>query len=241
MALALLAGGWILGGAGPPRGWAAWRRSHLRARSVPAAAWRWAGLAGAAGTIGLAAGWVLLSRASAFAPNALPDPTGYAKSLWIPMLAMACAVAPLGEEAGLRGYFQGALERRLPAALAIAITAIVFALLHLQHGLYWEKQLVYLTGGVLWGLLARLSGSILPGICAHALTDVVFFSVVWPRDGKHAAFAWDAEVYVLLGAVALGAAGAAWALLRLARAGVVGEAPGFGDGARGGAPLEPRT
>ncbi len=90
----------------------------------------------------------------------------------------ACVVAPIVEEFFFRRVLQGWFEKRLggsfgpglAAGLAIAGAALVFALAHLGQGLAW----VPLVGlGAVLGLLARQTGSIVPGILAHALFNAV--------------------------------------------------------------------
>lgn len=90
----------------------------------------------------------------------------------------ACVVAPIVEELFFRRILQGWLERRLTPSfgvaqaggLAIAGAAVLFAAAHVGQGLAW----VPLVGlGIVLGLLARQTGSIVPGILAHALFNAV--------------------------------------------------------------------
>lgn len=90
----------------------------------------------------------------------------------------ACVVAPIVEELFFRRILQGWLERRLTPGLgaaqaggvAIASAAVLFAAAHLGQGLAW----VPLVGlGIVLGVLARQTGSIVPGILAHALFNAV--------------------------------------------------------------------
>lgn len=100
-----------------------------------------------------------------------------APSLALVWLA-ATVTAPIVEEFFFRRVLQGWLETGLrsivgPAragGLAIAGAALAFALAHLGQGLAW----VPLTAlGVVLGILARQTGSIVPGILAHALFNAV--------------------------------------------------------------------
>jgi membrane protease YdiL (CAAX protease family) len=89
----------------------------------------------------------------------------------------ATVVAPIVEELFFRRILQGWLETwfssRAGAAaggLAIVGSAFAFALAHLGQGLAW----VPLVGlGIVLGALARQTGSIVPGILAHALFNAV--------------------------------------------------------------------
>lgn len=100
-----------------------------------------------------------------------------AASLAIVWLA-ATVTAPIVEEFFFRRVLQGWLEKRLggvvgsarAGSLAIAGASLAFALAHLGQGLAW----VPLTAlGVVLGILTRQTGSIVPGIMAHALFNAV--------------------------------------------------------------------
>lgn len=100
-----------------------------------------------------------------------------AASLAIVWLA-ATVTAPIVEEFFFRRILQGWLETRLTGmvgaaragGLAIAGASLAFALAHLGQGLAW----VPLTAlGIVLGILARQTGSIVPGILAHALFNAV--------------------------------------------------------------------
>jgi len=89
----------------------------------------------------------------------------------------ATVVAPIVEEFFFRRVLQGWLEawltgRAASAAGGLAITgsAFAFALAHLGQGLAWIPLVVL---GVVLGVLARQTGSIVPGILAHALFNAV--------------------------------------------------------------------
>jgi len=90
----------------------------------------------------------------------------------------ATVVAPVVEEFFFRRVLQGWLETWLSGrgaaaaagGLAIAGSAFAFALAHLGQGLAWMPLLGL---GVVLGWLARQTGSIVPGILAHALFNAV--------------------------------------------------------------------
>lgn len=105
-----------------------------------------------------------------------------AASLAIVWLA-ATVTAPVAEELFFRRILQGWLEKRLagqvgPAragGLAIAGAALAFALAHLGQGLAWVPLTLL---GIVLGILARQTGSIVPGILAHALFNAVSIVLV---------------------------------------------------------------
>jgi membrane protease YdiL (CAAX protease family) len=89
------------------------------------------------------------------------------------VLATALVAAPLVEELFFRRIFQGWLEKRLPqadAAGAIAISAAAFALAHRGQGLAYVPLFPL---GLVLGLIARRTGSIVPCILLHAFFNAV--------------------------------------------------------------------
>ena len=99
------------------------------------------------------------------------------------LLATSAILGGVVEEAGMRGYLQGTLERAVPAPAAIVIVALVMAPGHaLSQGFVWNTVLFYLVVDVVYGTTAYLTQSILPGIAAHAAGLFVFFAFIWPRD-----------------------------------------------------------
>ena len=116
------------------------------------------------------AGAALLVAAWAIAVPHLPVAAGEHLGpllVWTPLVALV-AVA---EEVALRGaLFHAALEAG-GAPLAIALTSIVFALMHVP--LYgWGALPLDLSAGVLLGGLRLLSGGVLAPAVAHVLADL---------------------------------------------------------------------
>ena len=113
--------------------------------------------------------WVVVGR---FTP--LPDlsafpTTSYRWSMFI----MGGVMAGVVEEAAFRGYMQTGLERH-HRENAVRITSLVFVAAHITQGL----GAVLLLGpglfaaSMLYGSLARRTGTILPGIAIHVLGDL---------------------------------------------------------------------
>lgn len=76
--------------------------------------------------------------------------------------------APIGEEAVFRGFFyRGLSESRLGPVLAVVITALVFASMHVQYDAFVMTQIVAI--GLVLGALRMASGSTLLTIVMHAL------------------------------------------------------------------------
>lgn len=170
-----------LNGWGWPRSTAQLRRSYLRANSVSPKVFSLAVISGAAGVVALAGLWIVAERLMTL-PHQLPDMSAYPTYVVIPMLVMASLVAPICEEAGFRGYTQVPLEGRYRPGTAILISSTFFALAHFTHGLFPPQLFLYFLFGLVGGVSAYLTNSILPGIVIHSFADLTFFFLVWPGD-----------------------------------------------------------
>ena len=158
------------------------RKTYLRATPVRPSVLATAVAAGSVGIIALAGLWIVLFQLVRIPGNSsdfshLPVLTVAA------LLATSALTGAVFEEAGFRGYFQGALERHLPAPFAILICAVVMAPEHAAtQGFVWPTMLFYLLVDVMLGASAALTKSILPGIVVHTIGLAVFFGIVWPAD-----------------------------------------------------------
>ena len=115
--------------------------------------------------------WVVVGKVSP-----LPDLTVYPTSSYRwSMFVMGGVLSGVIEEAAYRGYMQTGLERT-DTANAVVITSLVFAGSDITQGV----SAVLLLGpglfaaSVLYGLLARRTGIILPGMVIHVLGDLVY-------------------------------------------------------------------
>src|SRR5579863_3543907 len=154
-------------------GWSATKAArsvYLRSRPLPWPVMGWAVLAGVLWIVALAGFWVVLHRLFVAPTNPLPDFSKYPVVTVIAALAMAGISGGVSEEAGFRGYFQGALERRGLGPAAILIAALVMAPEHaLSQGFVWPNLLFYLLVDMMLGALAYVTRSIRPSIVVHAL------------------------------------------------------------------------
>lgn len=88
--------------------------------------------------------------------------------------AVVAIVVPAGEEILFRGLALGALRQRFTRHIAVGISALVFAAAHLQ-----PAQLLALAAlGWVLGYLYDATGSLLPGMIAHSLHNLVMLFVV---------------------------------------------------------------
>ncbi|HEU5438971.1 MAG TPA: CPBP family glutamic-type intramembrane protease [Ktedonobacterales bacterium] len=173
-----------LGGRWWPRGTAGARRRALRAKPLAGRTLAWALVAGLLSIVALAGLWFVLFRlANLPATRTLLDSSRYPLPTVLLLLVMASLVSSVAEEAVFRGYFQGALERRISGAAAIAIVAAVMAPEHtLTQGFVWPTLIFYLCVDAMLGALAYLTGSIVPGVVVHSIGLLTFFTLVWPGD-----------------------------------------------------------
>ncbi|HMA33863.1 MAG TPA: type II CAAX endopeptidase family protein [Chloroflexia bacterium] len=180
----LLWGMWqYLGGHGGPPGTAAARRRYLRATPVSRPVFAWAVLAGGLAIVALAGYWIVLVQLVPIPGHVLPDYSRYPLLTVVLVLGMSALVSALAEEAGFRGYFQGVLERTGRGPAAIVLAALLIAPAHaLTQGFGWPTMLWYFAVDVMFGVLAYLTQSILPGSVVHILGLLTFFTLVWPAD-----------------------------------------------------------
>ena len=173
----------FLDGRWGPRGSRSRRHAALRGIPVSPRVFWWATAAGVCAIVSLAGLWIVLFRVSSMPGNALPDFSVYPMLTLAAVLAASALVSSVAEEAGFRGYFQSALESRVPAAAAIVIQAIAIAPGHaLTQGFVWPTVVFYFFVDAMLGSSAYLTKSILPGIAVHSLGLLTFFLLIWPQD-----------------------------------------------------------
>lgn len=98
---------------------------------------------------------------------------------WVGVVVSAVSAA-ICEETGFRGYMQQPIERRHGAAMAILVSSVLFTLVHLTKGWALAGMVpIVLGAGVLLGLIAWASGSLVPGMIGHAVMDTGLFAYWW--------------------------------------------------------------
>jgi membrane protease YdiL (CAAX protease family) len=159
------------------------RRGHLRANPLRGRVWGWSLLAGASGLLALVELLSVLGRLVSAPQQQIPSHAPYPFLFALSALVMSGVVSGVFEEAGFRGFLQAPLEQRYGPAIAIAVTSLFFALIHLTHGLTLLAFLLpyYLAVSVVYGILAWRTGSILPGLALHSIGDAVGNVVAWRR------------------------------------------------------------
>ena len=98
---------------------------------------------------------------------------------WISVVVSA-ASAGICEETGFRGYMQQPIEQRHGATIAILVSSFFFALLHFTKAWAMVGMVPIVFGaGVLLGLLAWSSGSLIPSMIGHVVMDIGLFAYWW--------------------------------------------------------------
>jgi membrane protease YdiL (CAAX protease family) len=187
VAMALLL--WLLwqylGGRWWPSSTSAVRHRLRRTDPVSFQCFAWALVAGTLSLLALIGLWIVLFQLVKVPGNPLPDFSQYPWLTVALVLAMAALVAAVTEEAGFRGYFQVVVEAKVGGPLAIVISCLAIAPGHgSTQGFLWTTVLFYFLVDAMFGTLAYLTNSIVPGIVIHGVGLVLFFTVVWPQDAS---------------------------------------------------------
>lgn len=114
-----------------------------------------------------------------------------------PALALLVLIPPLCEETFFRGILFRGLAARFGAGVALASTALLFALLHQM--LVQTVLMVFL--GCYFGLLVYLTGSLWSSILAHGVNNAAVLALMWIYKGKLPEFTAPWWMYVLSGLV----------------------------------------
>jgi membrane protease YdiL (CAAX protease family) len=175
---------WWASGGGPPKGTRDARGVAFRSGALSPAQWFWGVIAALSFAATVHAAIVLLFRFVPFPIEAFRH--GYNFSFipslplqWIAVVVSATS-AGICEETGFRGYMQQPIERRHGAPIAIVVSSVFFTLLHLTKAWAMVGMVpIVLGAGVLLGLLAWSSGSLIPGMIGHVVMDVGLFGYWW--------------------------------------------------------------
>jgi membrane protease YdiL (CAAX protease family) len=93
---------------------------------------------------------------------------------WALIAPRALLLAGVAEELLFRGVLFGWLSRRLPVWASIVVTTVLFAA---EHGYYPVLLPLALLFGLALGWLRTRTGSVLPGMTIHILTDALLFAL----------------------------------------------------------------
>lgn len=97
----------------------------------------------------------------------------YGSAVSLPLLAVALIVlAPAAEEVVFRGFlFEGLRRSRLGAAGTVVITALAWALMHVQYEWFYVSQVFFM--GLLLGTARAHTGSVILPVLMHGLINTV--------------------------------------------------------------------
>ncbi|HEY2145337.1 MAG TPA: CPBP family intramembrane glutamic endopeptidase [Steroidobacteraceae bacterium] len=177
---------WWAAGNGPPKSLKLARADYFRRRSLSAKQWFWGLIAAACFATTIHAALVLLFRIVPFPAEAFHR--GYDFS-FIPSRQMqwaACIVSALSagicEETGFRGYMQRPIENRHGPLAAILVSSLFFLLLHLtkEWALIGMMPIIF-GAGILLGVLARASGTLVFCMLGHWIMDIGLFAYWWTQ------------------------------------------------------------
>jgi len=173
---------WFTGAASGP--WRAQRRELGRGVRLSGLQWGWGLLAAVCFPVTVWSAMVLLFRIIPY--PAADFHKGYDLSFipTLPLQWLACVISALSagvcEEMGFRGYMQRPIENRHGPVIAITISATLFMLLHLNKS--WALMAmtpIVFGAGVLLGVIARASGTMVFNTLGHWFMDIGLFAYFW--------------------------------------------------------------
>ena len=175
---------WWAAGGGPPRATQVTRAAAFRRGRLSPKQWFWGVIAALFFAAVIHASIVLLFRFVPFPMAAFRHgyDLSFVPSLRLKWLAVVVSATSAGicEETGFRGYMQRPIEQRHSPVVAILISSLFFLALHLTKDWATLGMVPIILGaGVLLGLLAWSSGSLIPSMLGHVLMDVGLFAFWW--------------------------------------------------------------
>lgn len=175
---------WWASGGGPPRATQSARATAFRRGRLSPTQWFWGVVAALFFAATVHAAIVLLFRLVPFPTATFRQGYDFSfiPSLRLKWLAVVVSATSAGicEETGFRGYMQRPIEQRHGVRAAILISSLFFMALHLTKAWALLGMVPIVFGaGVLLGLLAWASSSLIPGMLGHVLMDIGLFAYWW--------------------------------------------------------------
>ena len=175
---------WWARGGGPPHAMQGSRARAFRRVNLTSKQWIWGLIAAFFFAAFVHASIVLLCRFIPYPAAAFRR--GYDLSFvpsqalrWVAVVTSAASAA-ICEETGIRGFMQQPIEQRHGVLVAILISSLFFMALHLNQA--WATLgivPIVFAAGLMLGILAWSSGSLVPGIIGHFVMDVGLFAYWW--------------------------------------------------------------
>ena len=175
---------WWASGGGPPLATHAARSGAFRRGALSPSQWAWVLIGALSFAATIHAAIVVLFRLVPFPMETFRQGYDFSFIPSVPLRWLAVVVsassAGICEETGFRGYMQQPIEQRHGAPTAIFVSSTFFMLLHLTKGWAMVGMVPIVFGaGVLLGLLAWSSGSLIPGMIGHIVMDIGLFAYWW--------------------------------------------------------------
>jgi membrane protease YdiL (CAAX protease family) len=175
---------WWTSGGGPSRTTQTARAAAFRRGRLSPTQWFWSVVAALFFAATIHAAIVLLFRLVSFPVVAFRHgyDVSFIPTLPLRWLAVVTSAASAGicEEVGFRGCMQRPIEQSHGAPVAILISSLFFTTLHLTKAWATPGMVPIVFGaGVLLGLLAWSSRSLIPGMIGHVAMDIGLFAYWW--------------------------------------------------------------
>jgi len=175
---------WWAGGEGPPQRTRTARITAFRKVVLPSRQWIWSLIAAFFFAATVHSAIVLLFRFVSYPMAAFRQGYDFSfiSSYFLRWLAVVVSATSAGicEETGFRGYMQRPLEQCYGAPAGLLISSLCFTLVHLPKGWATAGMVPIVFGaGLLLGLLAWASNSLLPSMIGHILMDIGLFAYWW--------------------------------------------------------------
>jgi membrane protease YdiL (CAAX protease family) len=165
-----------------PKKTAETRKKYFRAGSLSPRLWKWSLLLAALFVLALQSGIVVTFRLIQYPTDLFVQEFGFESApvwaAWVFVLIAAFS-AGLTEEVGFRGYGLVPLQKRYGPVLANILISVMFVVFHLNQAWALPVLLHLFVASILFGAIAYATGSLLPGIIAHTVLDIVNFSYWW--------------------------------------------------------------
>jgi membrane protease YdiL (CAAX protease family) len=175
---------WWARGGGPPRALQTARINAFRRLALSPGETLWGVLAALSFAVTVHASIVMLFRFIPYPTAAFRQ--GYDLSFiptqsmrWLAVVISAASAA-ICEETGFRGFLQEPMESRYSVPVAVLTSSLLFMALHLTKSWALLGMLPVVFGaGVLLGLIAWSSQSLIPSMIGHFVMDVGLFAYWW--------------------------------------------------------------
>ncbi len=119
---------------------------------------------------------------------------------WFFLIIGVVFVASITEEMTFRGFFQRSAEKQLDVTRGVLLTAFVFSLLHMSE--YAFVQIVLL--GVLLGVMAWRTDSVLPAMIAHSINNGISLLVINTDESRLQFIEWHGHINPVLVLLCIG-------------------------------------